>query len=371
MEESAGNRNRKKAKAVAFWLFGCCGLVFAMILIGAITRLTESGLSIVEWRPLTGALPPLNEEGWRRMFALYQTSPEFHQKHFWMDLEDFKQIFFWEWFHRLLGRLVGAAYALPFLFFLIKGWIPKDRILKLLGIFLLGGAQGFMGWFMVKSGLVDLPSVSHYRLAAHLSLALLIFVLMFWQGLVFLTPEGRNRAEPPRDAALLCHGWIALAFVFVTMLWGALTAGLDAGLVYNDTFPWMGETWIPEEVWARNPVWLSFFENHAGVQFVHRWLALATLVAVAGFAGHALAKKRAGRLYLAILVVVIVQAGLGIWTLFSHVALSVAVMHQGGAVVLLSLIVAALYALRPFQKNQRESCPDFSSGSKKPGAAAS
>ncbi|MGH1374908.1 MAG: COX15/CtaA family protein [Alphaproteobacteria bacterium] len=334
-------QNKNTLFALSYWLLLCCGSVFLMIIIGAITRLSGSGLSIVEWKPLMGAIPPLNEQEWQRVFELYQTSPEYQKKNFWMEISDFKSIFFWEWFHRLLGRLIGIIYAIPFLFFLIKGWIPKGHKTKLFGLFLLGGAQGFMGWYMVKSGLVDIPAVSHYRLTAHLSLALLIYGLMFWLALTYR--KIAKNITPSPDNALYTHSWVTLGFLVLTIFWGAYTAGLDAGLIYNDTFPMMGKTWIPEEVWFHKPLWMNFFENHAGVQFTHRWLAIATALVTLSFATHGLIKKRTEISFPLIGAMVLIQIGLGIATLFSSVHLHTAVTHQAGAVLLLTLLITCMH----------------------------
>lgn len=330
-----------RLKALSYWLFFCCAAVFCMVIVGAITRLTGSGLSMVEWKPLMGAVPPLNHEEWLRVFELYKQSPEFQKKNFWMELSDFQYIFFWEWFHRLFGRLIGVIYVVPFLFFLAKGWVPQGFRLRLIGVFFLGGAQGFMGWYMVKSGLVDNPAVSHYRLAAHLSLALVIYVLMFWYALTFLKKAQDVLGRP--DLSLFRFGCFGAFVVCLTVFWGAFTAGLDAGLVYNDSFPKMGGRWIPEEVWFHQPVWLNFFENHAGVQFVHRWLAMLSVAVIFGFVGYAMYKGRTEWPFAALGCFVLFQLGLGIATLLSGVTLSVAVMHQGGAVVLLSLMVINLH----------------------------
>jgi len=330
--------------ALSNWLFACCGAVFLMIIIGAITRLTESGLSMVEWRPLIGALPPMNEIEWLRVFDLYKDSPEFQKKNFTMELAEFKNIFFWEWFHRLWGRMIGVIYALPFFFFLLRGWVPAGYKLKLFGLLILGGAQGFMGWYMVKSGLVDMPAVSHYRLAAHLSLAFLIYALMFWLALT-LRKSAKDIVTKP-NAALFKHGIGALCVLVITILWGAFTAGLDAGLVYNDSFPLMGGKVVPEEVWFYKPIWLNFFENHAGVQFVHRWLAIATVLAGLSITIHALIKKRREICFPLIGAMVLFQMGLGIATLMTNVNLHLATTHQAGAVLLLSFIIMGLHAVR-------------------------
>lgn len=329
---------------IYIWLFACCAAVYAMIIIGAITRLTESGLSIVEWNVVMGTLPPLNEEQWLAEFELYKNSPEFQKKNFWMELDDFKNIYFWEWFHRLWGRLLGLVFGLPFLIFAIKRQIPQGYGLKLFGIFLLGGAQGFMGWYMVKSGLVDIPAVSHYRLTAHLSLALLIYALMFWLGLGLR--NAYKNIKHTQDLQLYKHGWATLGFLMLTIFWGAYTAGLDAGLVYNDTFPKMGENWIPSEVWFYKPVWVNFFENHAGVQFTHRWLAMTTTVVILSFAVRAMIRGHKEFRFAALGFVVFIQLGLGIATLFSGMNIALATAHQGGAVLLLTLLLACMHKAR-------------------------
>lgn len=328
-------------KALYRWLFFCCFAVFCMIIIGAITRLTESGLSMVDWKPLLGVLPPMNEAQWQEKFELYQDSPEFQKKNFWMEMSDFKNIFFWEWFHRLFGRLIGVFYAVPFVFFLIRGWIPSGYKLKLFGLFLLGGAQGLMGWYMVQSGLVDNPAVSHYRLAMHLSLAFLIYALMFWLGLTFYKQDRGSVSNP--DSRLFGFSVFATFSLCATIFWGAFTAGLDAGLVYNDSFPKMGGRWIPEEVFFYDPMWLTFFENHAGVQFIHRWLAMVTCAIVVLFVVFAMKRGRTEKSFGMLGVFVFFQFGLGILTLFSGVSLPIAVAHQGGAVILLSLVVLCLH----------------------------
>lgn len=328
--------------ALARWLFACCGLVFLMVMIGAITRLTESGLSITEWRPVTGALPPLSNDEWERIFALYKQSPEFLKKNAWMQLADFKTIFFWEWLHRLLGRLIGLAYALPLLWFWMTNRIPQGYKAKLLGVFILGGLQGALGWYMVQSGLIDQPAVSHYRLAAHLALAFLIFGAMLWLGLSL-----RNRENNRGHAVLFVHGLVTLAFLATTIVWGAFTAGLDAGLIYNDSFPKMGGAWLPPDLWHLDPAWLNFFENHAGVQFTHRWLAMGTLAMIAGFWSHGVMKKNTFPAFHMLMATGALQLSLGIVTLLSHVWLPAAVLHQAGALTTFGLLLACLHRLRP------------------------
>lgn len=328
-------------KPLAIWLLSCCALVFVMVVVGAITRLTESGLSMVEWRPLIGALPPLSEAEWTRVFDLYKLTPEFQKTNFWMDMHDFKTIFFWEWAHRLLGRIIGLAFGLPLLWFAIKRQIPKGYGLPLIGLLILGGMQGYMGWFMVQSGLVDQPAVSHYRLAAHLGLAFLIFALLLKTALTLLTPSGTTISKP-----LHAHLWTALAALTLTIFWGAYTAGLDAGLIYNDTFPHMGNSLIPYDMHLYSPYFVNFFENHAGVQFAHRWLAIATTIIIAAFWFHAQKRGHLSWPVHALAIMVILQFTLGIITLMTHIAIPVAVMHQGGALITLGLIVINLHKIK-------------------------
>jgi cytochrome c oxidase assembly protein subunit 15 len=334
------------------WLIICNICIFAMVVIGAITRLTESGLSMTEWKPLIGAIPPLNEAEWIRVFDLYKQTPEFQKKNFWMEIGDFKTIFFWEWFHRLWGRLIGMVYGLPFLFFLIKGWIPKGYRMKLTGLLLLGGLQGYMGWYMVQSGLVNEPAVSHYRLALHLALAFLIYSLIFWNILDFREKIKGLQQKP--DSMLYGYAWICLGMIILTIFWGAYTAGLDAGLVYNDTFPKMGNTWIPTEVWFHKPYWVNFFENHAGVQFTHRWLAMVTAAVIAAFSFCCIKKGRKEITFPLIGCFVFLQVGLGIATLLSGVNIASAVLHQAGALILLSLILSSMHVLRPLRRTPIE-----------------
>ena len=344
-------KNIKHLNALSRWLFFCSATVFVMIIIGAITRLSGSGLSMVEWRPLVGTIPPLNEQEWLRVFELYKASPEFQHKNYWMGVHDFKVIFFWEWFHRLLGRMIGMFYGLPLAFFWVKGWIPKQYKPVLLLALFLGAAQGFMGWYMVKSGLVNEPAVSHYRLTAHLSLALLIYVYLMWFGLT-LHKSGRRLSAGLYDRGLFKHAAVTFCVLALTIFWGAYTAGLDAGLIYNDTYPKMGSTWIPEEIWSFNPIWLSILESHAGVQFMHRWLAALTLIAVFSFVFHAMKKKRTALCFPMVGIVVLIQFGLGLATLLSGIHLHIAVTHQGGAVLLITALLFCIHdmAFKPIEE---------------------
>lgn len=322
-------------RSIALWLFSCAGLVFAMTIVGAITRLTGSGLSIVVWQPLIGALPPMSESAWTAMFDLYKQSPEFIHRNSWMDLSDFKAIFFWEWGHRLLGRLIGLAYALPLVWFTVRRQIPSGKAPVLWLILALGGVQGGMGWYMVSSGLVDRPDVSHFRLAAHLGLAVLLYGLMVWAGRDIQTGRAPVRDLP---AALRLHGWIGLYAVILTMIWGAFTAGLDAGLVYN-SFPRMGDGIIPPEIGAMKPGWVNIFHNPVAVQFTHRWMGVVTALILVGYSLHAWRAGAADARSCALGAMAVFQAGLGISTLLLGVPVWLAALHQGGALVLLTLLL--------------------------------
>ncbi len=336
--------------AIGVWLLTCAAMVFGIVIIGGITRLTHSGLSMVEWRPLIGILPPLSEAEWLRVFGLYQLSPEYLQVNKGMTLEAFQGIFWWEWFHRLFAQMIGLVFLLPFLFFWLTKRVRKDLMPNLIGLFLLGGMQGVVGWLMVASGLVDRPAVSHYRLAAHLSTALLIFSFLLWQALTLLRPLARSAAVAGAKAwTLRLHLRLALLLALTTLVWGALVAGLHAGLIYN-TFPLMNGEFIAGEAWSYDPKWVNIFENHAAVQFCHRWLAITTGFVillygwrVASIETLAPATRRLG---FALGAWVLVQISLGITTLVLSVPVPTAVTHQAGAFVLLSLILWALHDLR-------------------------
>ena len=318
---------------VARWLFVLCGLVFAMIVLGGVTRLTGSGLSMVDWRPIMGVLPPLDAESWERAFELYRQSPEFRLVNPDMDVHGFKGIFWLEYLHRLLGRFIGLAFAVPFLWFVWKGYIRKREWPKYALMFVLGGLQGLLGWYMVKSGLVDNPRVSQYRLAAHLTAAVAIYAYMFWVALSLL-----QRGETAR------HPWfgrtLALGvLVSITVLSGAFVAGLDAGLVFN-TFPKMGNYWVPPGALALEPWWLNFFENVATVQFDHRLLAVTTFFAIVAywwFAGRTAIPEKLRRWVNGLLHVAVLQVALGISTLLLMVPTLLAAAHQATALVLFTV----------------------------------
>ncbi|MFV3074709.1 COX15/CtaA family protein [Niveispirillum fermenti] len=333
-------------RAVANWLLFCAGMVFAMAIIGAITRLTESGLSITEWKPITGTIPPLNEAQWLAEFEKYKQIPEYQVLKRGMSLDEFKQIFFWEWFHRLWGRLIGVVFAVPLVWFAVKGMVTRQMLPRLVGLFLLGGLQGFIGWFMVQSGLSERTDVSHYRLALHLGMALFLYALLVQAGLDLRHPQARRH---PERAGLVRLGRVSLALVAVTVIWGAFVAGLDAGLAYN-SWPLMNDAFAPPEIWNLRPVWLNIFENTAMVQFIHRWLAILTAGVTVAYCWRigqrtdvpAVAKRAALWLMLGIGG----QVVLGITTLLHAVPVALGAAHQGGALIVITLLIRSLHTLR-------------------------
>ena len=312
-------------KKIATWLFGVAGMVLAMAVIGAITRLTESGLSMVEWRPLIGTIPPISEAEWQRVFDIYRETPEYQKKNFGMSLDEFKTIFFWEWIHRLWGRLIGLALLVPLIWYGVRKQIPSGYTLKIFGVGCLVGLQAVMGWYMVASGLVDRPSVSHFRLAAHLSLAFVIFGCLLWLGFSLWGSE-----KKPAIFCIRRHGWTGLVLLAATIVWGAFVAGLDAGLVYN-TYPLMDGKLMPTGT-------LDIINDHGWVQFAHRWLAIITGIFLIAFA------FRIHSWPLAFMTVL--QIGLGISTLITQVWLPLAAIHQAGALILFGILLFELFKLK-------------------------
>jgi cytochrome c oxidase assembly protein subunit 15 len=313
---------------VAAWLLACCALVYAMVVVGGVTRLTHSGLSIVEWQPIVGAVPPLSDAQWMKTFGEYQLTPEYRKVNQGMSLAAFKSIFWWEYFHRLLGRTIGFVFLLPLLWFWLRGRIDRPLALKLAGIFVLGGLQGAMGWYMVTSGLVDDPRVSQYRLTAHLALALAIYAA--------------------RQPQLRRFFWIVTAMVAYMVVTGGFVAGTHAGLAYN-TFPLMNGHLVPPEIFMLEPWPLNFFNNLATVQFDHRlgaWL-LALLVPWLWLKARRETLTPRTRLMLNLLAgMLALQITLGISTLLLVVPVPLAAAHQAGAVLLLTVALLTNHALR-------------------------
>ena len=341
MTNQSTTLDKPNHKAIAIWLLVCCATIFGMIILGGVTRLTGSGLSMVEWAPILGILPPLNQAEWQETFLLYQQFPEYQLKNFNMSLDEFKSIFWFEYGHRLLGRSIGVIFLLPFLFFLFRGKIEKSLTPKLIIMFVLGGLQGLMGWYMVKSGLVNDPHVSQYRLTAHLGLAVVIYAYMFWVALGLLYPKindvANNTNYRLRSLSLIITG-----IIVITILSGGFVAGTHAGFAFN-TFPLMDGQLIPAGLFALSPVWHNFFENIVTVQFDHRVLATLLFLVIPVF------WFKAGRLELPalartgshlLLAALVLQITLGISTLLLIVPVALAAAHQAGAIVLLT---AALF----------------------------
>ena len=337
-------------KSIAAWLLGCCALVFAMVVVGGVTRLTDSGLSIVEWQPLVGTLPPLGQNDWEELFEKYHQTPQYQKVNVGMSLDEFKGIFWWEYFHRLLGRVIGLAFFVPFLYFIIRKAIDGPLGLKLAGIFLLGGLQGAMGWYMVKSGLVDNPHVSQYRLTAHLGLAFVIYAAMFWVALGLLQPAGATGAalSNSRLRGLRQFSIALTALIFVMVLSGGFVAGIRAGLAYN-TFPLMNGHFIPPEIFMLDPWYRNFFDNMATVQFDHRMIAwiLAILIPIFWLKSRSVPLSGSARLACTLLLVMLaVQISLGISTLLLVVPLPLAAAHQAGALLLFTAALWVNHQLR-------------------------
>lgn len=332
--------SRARPSAVAWWLMAIAALVFLMVVVGGITRLTESGLSIVRWEPLSGVLPPIGEDAWAAEFAAYRQSPQYQLVNSGMSLADFKNIYFWEYVHRLLGRIIGLAFALPLAWFAWKRAIPRGYGWKLAALLAAGGLQGAIGWWMVASGLVDRPDVSHIRLAVHLLMALAIFGATLWLALDLFHLARAPDARPVRLAT--CAIWM-LSLLFLQFLFGAYVAGLDAGYAYS-SWPKMGDRWFPADAPLLEPYLRNFADNPIMVQFVHRWLAFAVAAAAFVLAWKAWRSgyRAAG---LALAGAVTVQILLGIFTLLSGVELWVAASHQGMAVLLLATALVAAHRL--------------------------
>jgi len=320
------------------WLYVVAALMVLTLVVGGVTRLTESGLSIVEWKPVTGVLPPLSHEAWQAEFAKYREIPQYRELNRGMSVDQFKTIYWWEWSHRLLARLVGAAFLLPFLFFLWRGWIEPGLKARLWTLFGAGAVLGGVGWWMVSSGLAGRVSVSQYRLAFHLTLACVIYAAILW------TARGLNAPgapSVPRRLRLTAAGLAILVLLQIYL--GALVAGLDAGLVFN-TWPQIDGAWIPSaaRLWFESPAWRNLFENALTVQFQHRMMAYALWIVTALHLIDAVRARRGAAVLngaLALFCAVTLQAGIGIVTLLYQVPLPLALLHQITGIAVLTIVV--------------------------------
>ena len=338
-------RTKKSDKAIVVWLLIGAFLVASMVILGGITRLTQSGLSMVEWKLIMGSVPPMNEAEWQTTFEKYQQFPEYQKLNIHYSLNDFKSIFWWEYSHRLLGRVIGIVFLIPFLLFLFQKRLDPTLIKKLLFVLAMGAFQGFLGWFMVKSGMVNNPHVSHYRLAAHLITALFLFAYIFHLALSIGWPS-TNKIRIPYYRQVLR---LLLLFISIQILYGAFVAGLKAGLFYP-TFPTMNGDWFPLIISEsyRSQGWMSMVDTIASVQFIHRWLGIGIWVSV-GLIGIVFGSSLSGNLrktYWILLLTISLQALLGIYTLLYSVPITLAVLHQFGALITLMAWGYAIHTTR-------------------------
>ena len=332
-------------RQIAAWLIVCASVIFGMIILGGVTRLTNSGLSMVEWRPLMGVVPPMSEAAWQEVFEKYKQFPEYQKINKGMSLAAFKEIFMYEYLHRVLGRIIGVLFFFPMVYFALKKKVKPGLMPKLWALFILGGCQGLLGWYMVKSGLVDRPDVSQYRLTSHLGLAVLIYAYMLWLIFDLLFPRG---AAVGAVADLRKWGIGLAGLIFLMILSGGLVAGTNAGFAYN-TWPLMGTSFIPAGLYSYDPAWLSAFEDITTIQFNHRMFAYLLVGLVGVFCFKVIRNAGAGRARLGamlLLAALTLQVVLGIATLLMHVPVSLGAAHQGGAVLLLSAAIFAAHSLK-------------------------
>lgn len=324
-------------RRMIWWLYACCLMVVIMVTVGGITRLTDSGLSMVNWHPIHGVIPPITEEEWLEEFNAYRQSPEYIKINKGMSLSEFKRIFAWEYIHRMLGRLTGLVFFIPFCAFLLLGYIHKPLFIRLFFTFSLGGMQGLIGWYMVKSGLVDNPHVSQYRLALHLGTAFILFGLLWWTALTLAC----DRFTPHPLSAMRYFSFAVTSLLFIQIISGAFVAGLNAGLVYN-SFPKMGDYWLPPELTYMQPLWQNITDNPVTVQFIHRVMALITTLTISSYCfmiwrykDHFSAKTTI--ITVLFFITLLIQISLGISTLLYHVPVTLASLHQLTALVLLGI----------------------------------
>ena len=329
--------------SVIIWLIAGCLLVFMMVIVGGITRLTDSGLSMVDWNLFSGAIPPINQAEWIETFNQYKQYPEYQKQNFMFTLSEFKTIFFWEYIHRILGRFIGIVFIVPFIYFLIKKRLSKSLIIECSILLFMGGTQGAIGWWMVKSGLVNNPDVSHFRLATHLITAFLTFSYTFWVALKLIYPSKKSY-----NTSLYNSSIMLMLVVIIQIIYGAFVAGLDAGKVYN-SWPKMDDKWIAESVYAMEPFWSNFINGIAGVQFVHRTFAFVVvgLIIYIYYQSKKYTLLKTENIAINLLIVtVFFQMILGIITLVMGVPLWLGVLHQVGAFILLASTVFSIFIFK-------------------------
>ncbi len=336
-----------RRRHLRIWLWIGAALTACTLVVGGITRLTESGLSIVDWAPIVGSVPPISDADWQDAFARYQQFPEYAKLRPDMTLSEFKQIYFWEYLHRMIGRLIGMVFLLPFIWFLIRGYFTGPLIKRVLLLFLLGGMQGLMGWYMVSSGLVDRPEVSHYRLAAHLLLAMTIFGFCLWFANDLLA-RPRQKIEPESRHYMLRELTGLGVLLVIQIFWGALVAGLNAGFILN-TFPLMNGSLLPPKMWSHDPLLVNLVENLATVQWVHRVLATVLLIGAIAFFTKVRRDPGLARFHslsLAFSGLIVLQYCLGITTLLTHVKTAIGVTHQATALIIVGVWLTYLHQVR-------------------------
>lgn len=329
-------------KHIRIWYWSGATFVFLILIIGGITRLTGSGLSMTDWKPIMGAIPPITEAQWEDAFEQYKQFPEYKQVNRGMSMAEFQFIFFWEYLHRIMGRVIGLVFIIPFGWFLVKKKFDATQLKRALTLLTLGTAQGLLGWYMVQSGLVDVPRVSPYRLAAHLSLAFVIFGCCVWFALDLKENTGSNKTGKRELKIWL---WAFLAVLSLQVIWGAFVAGHHAGHIYN-TFPKMHQYWIPPELWLMEPFLINFFENMVTVQWIHRVLATGLGVMAIGMwiRSYQLNTSFTTKMWIfALFTVVLIQYLTGVFTLIYHVPIWLGVLHQALAMVLFGIVIGAIH----------------------------
>ena len=332
---------KKDNKKVIYWLLTGCFLIFIMVIVGGITRLTDSGLSMSNYKLITGTIPPIGDQEWQEAFDLYKQYPEFQKLHSHFTIEDFKSIYFWEWIHRVIGRSIGLVFIIPFIYFLIRKQLTKKTIKKCLVLLSLGGFQGFLGWYMVKSGLVDMPDVSHYRLAAHLTTAFLTFAATLWVALDLIFPNRKSSIKGFRNLIIISY-----IILIVQIIYGAFVAGLKAGLLHNH-WPMMNEgEFIHSSAYILEPFYKNLIENPSGIQFIHRILAYLVVFSVFFLwkksRNLSMTPYQKNGIYI-LLLLVLLQFVLGVFTVLLQVPIWLGVSHQIAAFFLLSAMTFTLH----------------------------